>query len=122
MPCGYFDNRIDYEAENKKLEIEHSHTIALLCSACRALEGLKFNFALNPELDRWFHQHKIEDQARLEQELKEQKKAEERRRKAEIKAKAKALKLSKISEKKVEDLTEEEFKILKNSDLFKYRK
>lgn len=43
----------------------------LLCSACRVLEATGFDFGTNPELDRWWADHKAEDQKRQIEEARE---------------------------------------------------
>lgn len=44
---------------------------ALLCSACRSLSDLGFDFAKNPELDIWWAKHVAEDNKRLAAEARE---------------------------------------------------
>ena len=65
MPCRseggsavYIRNPID-----KDLEI-------MLCSACRGLERLGYDFDENPKLATWWHQHKLEDEKRVREEQK----------------------------------------------------
>lgn len=65
MPCrtdGLYDDLLQPRAD-------------LLCSACRALEASGFDFATNPELDRWWAAHKKEDELR---QLKEARERQER--------------------------------------------
>jgi hypothetical protein len=59
VPCtdGGPSPRDTIREENSRLDV-------LLCSACRALERLGYDFDENPELSRWWDQHKREDEAR----------------------------------------------------------
>jgi hypothetical protein len=52
----------DLRKEVKRLE----RLEPLLCSACKSLENLGFDFGINPELDEWHHKHKEEDRKREE--------------------------------------------------------
>lgn len=51
--------------------------VPLLCSACRSLEKLGFEFATNPELDNWWHNHEEADAKRRLAEAKEKLSREE---------------------------------------------
>lgn len=92
MPC-----RDDWGNENeiriireqgdarKKLE-------ELLCSSSRVLERLGYDFSENPELDKWWHRHKKEDDARIQREAREAEQKEKERIGREIlMARAKAI-------------------------------
>jgi len=59
MPCR--TDPPDYYYQDKK-KIEDLKV--LLCSACSSLETYSHNFALNPSLDEWWHEHKEEDARR----------------------------------------------------------
>ena len=59
-----------FEIEAKKNREFRQMAEPLLCSACRALENLGFDFDLNPELSRWWDNHKKEDEARIQAEAK----------------------------------------------------
>lgn len=71
----------------------------LLCSACRALEKLEFDFATNPELDKWWHTHEEADTTRR---LKEAKDRLERESAIEI-----------ANTKKLSELTQDDKQLLK---------
>jgi hypothetical protein len=62
MPC-----RTDYyedDAEDKTIcELEE-----LLCSACRSLTRMGYDFAENPALDGWWHEHVQQDNERRRRE------------------------------------------------------
>lgn len=74
----------------------------MLCSACRALERLGYDFDENPELSEWWDKHKKEDAARIaREEAAAQRQAWERRIVAEALGKS------------INELTEEEKKLLK---------
>lgn len=76
----------------------------LLCSACRALDRLGFDFDENPELSDWWAKHKKEDDARIERENKE----------AEVKAfERRVIKQALI--KPFGDLSKDELKILRKN-------
>ncbi len=72
MPC--YDGRDHYTWEDGQREIEEvrKELVPLLCSACTALERQGYNFSENPQLDRWWHRHKLEDKRRQQQELEAQ--------------------------------------------------
>jgi hypothetical protein len=62
MPCRDSDdnnsNRVNkVAAVNKAQEV-------LLCSACRALTTLGYDFGSNPDLDTWWHAHEEADAKR----------------------------------------------------------
>lgn len=61
MPCRVDSPDSDTQAKNKK---KINKLERLLCSSCTVLERDGYNFAENPELDRWWHQHKQADEAR----------------------------------------------------------
>lgn len=75
MPCTYEESA---EEKRQRLEAHDEKTVAeaikntygpLLCSACKSLERLGYDFGENPELDRWWDEHKASDrrQMRLDQ-------------------------------------------------------
>lgn len=93
MPCqgGCGSPEPNYKQEVAKLS-------SLLCSVCRSLEDLNFDFDKNPELSRFWDEHKKIDEARL---------LSEARMRLE---KSRCLELS---NKKFGDLTKEELGLLK---------
>jgi hypothetical protein len=76
MPCT--DGGVPYPPT--KEELAHNRFIKraepMLCSACRALERLGYDFDENPELSEWWDAHKKEDAKRQEAERKAAEKAE----------------------------------------------
>lgn len=65
--------------KNKSKKQKHKkpdNLTVLLCSACRALESLGYDFAQNPSLDKWWDNHKKEDREREIEELREQRQRE----------------------------------------------
>jgi hypothetical protein len=97
MPCS--DGGPSYADQlNERIRVKED----LLCSACRVLERLGYDFDENPELSRWWHVHKAEDQRRIERE------EAERARKALRKRMAKEL-----SQKPIAELTAEDKRILR---------
>src|SRR5574343_702856 len=78
--------------------------IILLCSSCRKLEEFGFDFAQNHELDRFWDQHKKEDEKRRLAELREK----EKFLLEEIRIKENMEKLKLILEKDFSKLTKEE--------------
>lgn len=75
MPCSDSTMPWDGIADINKLEnrvkrLEEggvnnmSRMDSLLCSACRALKRMGYDFGENPLLDEWWHQHQIEDEAK----------------------------------------------------------
>lgn len=60
--------RKDRQIKNmdKELEVRDS----LLCSACRVLERIGYDFEENPRLSEWWDEHKKEDQKREKEEAK----------------------------------------------------
>ena len=71
MPCS--DGGVPYppSAEEVAAAKFAKRAPSLLCSACRALDRLGFDFDENPELSEWWAKHKKEDDARIERERKE---------------------------------------------------
>ena len=69
MPCiggpSIEDERRDAQAAR-----ELNATPPLLCSACRVLDRLGYDFDENPALSKWWDKHKKEDDARIERERK----------------------------------------------------
>jgi len=70
MPCT--DGGVPYPPS--EAEVKHAKFMKraepMLCSACRALEQLGFDFDTNPELSEWWDKHKKEDAKRAEAEAK----------------------------------------------------
>lgn len=70
MPCydgGPTEAEIRAEErrkENRAKEAGKAEMTPLLCSACRALERLGFDFDENPVLSQWWDKHKAEDARR----------------------------------------------------------
>lgn len=69
MPCTYVESASEiaarqnaHDKEIRRKEAEKWE--ALLCSACRSLEHVEFDFDVNPELSRWWDSHKKADAAR----------------------------------------------------------
>lgn len=72
MPCN--DGGWPSESQSQSLKIKqlsrsNRELEALLCSTCRVLETQGYDFDLNPALSTWWDQHKKEDIARQEKEL-----------------------------------------------------
>lgn len=65
MPC---EGPSPYEQLSYK-ETEISNLREMLCSACRSLSKLGFDFGVNPMLDKWWDQHQKEDRAREAEEI-----------------------------------------------------
>jgi hypothetical protein len=62
MPCSDGGYGREMEAkERADLRNELKRMDPLLCSACRALEKVGFDFDTNPELADWWFKHKLED-------------------------------------------------------------
>lgn len=95
MPCNDWPQESASEREYRK-EIDKlrdqgvadksklDQLVAMLCSTCRELEERGFDFAKNPVLDSWWHEHKLQDLKRKEREqndfISRVQKAEERDR------------------------------------------
>lgn len=62
MPCQSGPSYDDVERDRKRA------SDALLCSACRSLEQLGFDFDTNPELSRFWADHKVRDADRIRKE------------------------------------------------------
>lgn len=64
MPC-YESRSDDFREAGQRFERENGIAIsdveALMCSACRALERLGYDFDENPLLSRWWATHKAKD-------------------------------------------------------------
>ena len=58
--------------EVRKERERSSKLEVLLCSACRSLVSLGFDFGVNPELDRWWAGHERKDIERRREAAKEQ--------------------------------------------------
>lgn len=78
-----------------------------MCSASRSLERLGYDFAENPELDRWWDSHKAKDE--------ERRRDEDRKREAE---RLKQEQLDAIMKKPFCDITKQELRLLKQSGAF----
>jgi len=59
MPCNE-------DASWRREEIEKSNMVKMLCSACRVLARLEYDFDENPMLSKWWDKHKIEDKKNAE--------------------------------------------------------
>lgn len=72
MPCS--DGGIPYPPSREEIIARNFAKRAepMLCSACRVLERLGYDFDENPELSEWWDAHKKADEARLAKEAKEQ--------------------------------------------------
>lgn len=70
MPCT--DGGVPYPPSPQEIERNEFMKRAepMLCSACRALEHMGFDFDTNPELSKWWAKHKAADAARAEAEAK----------------------------------------------------
>lgn len=95
---------------NELKQSENEFT-AMLCSACKTLEALGFDFGTNPLLDRWWTAHKEEDRKR--ELVKEQKRQHDaakklRKQKAILIAETKILK----------DLTDEDRALLAEFEMW----
>jgi hypothetical protein len=80
MPCT--DGGVPYGPTKEELNAVKFAKRAepLLCSACRALERLGYDFDENAELSEWWDAHKKADAARVERErVEEERKAYERK-------------------------------------------
>lgn len=74
MPCqdgGWPSDSQTNSITIKSLRREINKTESMVCSACRSLEQLGFDFSTNPRLDEWWSKHKSEDLARQLEEAKE---------------------------------------------------
>lgn len=77
MPCS--DGRPCFQelmrrsqviSEISKLEKKRDELTEMLCSTCRVLERVKFDFDENPQLSKWWDKHKREDEKREAEEIK----------------------------------------------------
>lgn len=102
MPCT--DDGVPFPPTSEEIAREKFVRRAepLLCSACRALERLGYDFDENPELSEWWDNHKKQDAKRLEAE-----------RLAEEKLKWERKVINDALDKPVSELTKEEKKLLK---------
>lgn len=67
MPCTYGPDEVSISASQTKRLSTYEE---MLCSACRSLEKVNFDFGVNPMLDKWWAQHKAVDAKReLEEKL-----------------------------------------------------
>jgi len=74
MPCTGGPSREQVEFESRAIRAVKNGDLvdkALLCSACKALEKMNYDFDENPLLSRWWDGHKKDDEHRLKQEEKE---------------------------------------------------
>lgn len=111
MPCIGGPSWDQEQAEAKreaKLKEQQSRMEPMLCSACRALERLGYDFDENPELSEWWDKHKKADAERLAKEQQEAERAAYQKRVAE-----EALR------KPFGDLSNEEKHLLKKLGYFK---
>ena len=70
-PCSWareelatrMDRQISFQAAQMAAQtVRGKFTIKqILCSACRSLERLNYDFDENPALSRWWHEHRQED-------------------------------------------------------------
>lgn len=104
MPCN--DGGIPYPPTKEEIAREQFNKRApsMLCSACRALDLLGYDFDLNPELSEWWDKHKKEDDRK-----------EQARRKAEWQKRV----AEEASQKSIKDLTPEEKSLLAKLGYFK---
>lgn len=77
MPCiddGWSrgTSAAELEEARKKARME-----PMLCSACRTLDRLGFNFDENPELSKWWDNHKTADFLREKEEVRKRLEAEQ---------------------------------------------
>lgn len=73
MPCSdgrsnYGDYRSGYAAGEDSLRGKLEAMKEMLCSACRVLERLEYDFDENPELSKWWDGHKKEDERKAKEE------------------------------------------------------
>lgn len=100
MPC-----RTDYDSPPVRVVTQYKDDpkmIELICSACRALQRMGYDFDENPALSVWWESHKIQDAERQERERQKAAKAEYERRIVE-----------EALAKKITELTEDEKKLLR---------
>ena len=62
MPCRDYDDDVRYIAQDRP------ETVAMLCEACRTLDGMEMLKHLSKDINQWWKAHKREDAARLEAE------------------------------------------------------
>jgi hypothetical protein len=102
MPCRVDDYPSGPTPAEVKADRELKRTQPLLCSACRALARLGYDFDENPELSEWWDKHVKEDTARV---------AEEERMKEKVAWEKRQVKLA--LRKSIADLTGDEKLLLK---------
>lgn len=102
MPCIGGPSWSEEQAEEKRKKNLEERYKSMLCSACRALERMGYDFDENPALSEWWDAHKREDAAKL---AKQQQEAERKEYQKRIVREALA--------KPVSELTEEEKALLK---------
>lgn len=90
MPC-YVDDRSSDTGDTGEELTE------ILCSACRSLERLGYDFDENPSLSKWWYDHKKKD---------------EERKKEEEKQRLKHLKAQSLIEKPFKSLTSKDLNLL----------
>ena len=76
VPYGPTAKELAAEREREAAERERERLNPLLCSACRSLERLGYDFDENAELSEWWDAHKKADEARVARELEAKKRAE----------------------------------------------
>ena len=96
MPCEAGPSREQVRAE--------ARIPVLLCSACRALERLGYDFDENPELSLWWAPHKARDEER------ERTRKQERQRQAWLDAQ-----MERLSTKPVGELTDAELRVVREA-------
>jgi hypothetical protein len=82
MPCqgpGPEYEIREYRKQKESVQKKLDKTSVMLCSACRALQRLKYDFDENPELSVWWDKHLKADQKREDAKLKRQLEAKQKR-------------------------------------------
>jgi hypothetical protein len=104
MPCMTYETPEERAVDNQKAaqRVAKETYDPLLCSACRVLERMGYDFDENPTLSVWWEQHKRDD-AEKEHILKQEAQRKQFRERLAQEALAKPLK----------DLSKEERKLLK---------
>jgi len=70
MPCQDPDYReIETSIKIHEKNKENKTLESLLCSSCRVLERLNYDFDENPRLSEWWAKHKREDEERARKEI-----------------------------------------------------
>lgn len=66
--CSNGDYRSGYAAGEARLRDTLEAMKEMLCSTCRVLERLEYDFDENPELSKWWDKHKKEDEKKAREE------------------------------------------------------